>query len=78
MFGSSNNTKTESVEEFLARGGKITKLEVGDCKRKRVDKMKRLHKRLVNTGQERSAEIVRSKIEEFTKSQFNPWYAEKK
>jgi hypothetical protein len=75
MFKSS---RTESVEEFLARGGKIKKIEVGDCTRKRVDKMKRLYARLVKNDQLEQAERVRVKIEEYTRKEFNPWYAEKK
>ena len=73
-----NNKNTESVEQFLARGGKVKKLDAGDCTRKRVEKMKRLHKRLTDSEQFKSADRVKEEIERYTRQEFNPWYAESK
>ena len=78
MFGKNKAITPESMEEFLARGGKVKKLDAGDCARKRVDKMKRLHKRLTDTEQFVSADRVKQEIERYSRKEFNPWYAEKK
>ena len=57
--------KTESVEEFLARGGKIQKFEVGDSTRKKIQQLQRLHKKLVLNGEEAAATKCQEMIDKY-------------
>lgn len=65
MFGENKAVTTESLEEFVARGGKIKKLEFGDSTRKRMEKLQRIHARLVKHDKTEDAAKIKTQIDKY-------------
>ena len=68
MFNKKEITSTESVEEFLARGGKINKLKPTESARKRMEKFKRTHARMIKSGETEHLDKVEAQIEKYQRA----------
>lgn len=59
------NTTKETVEEFIARGGKVQEIASNDSAHKRMNKLKRVHARLVKNDETNMAKLVQTKINKY-------------
>ena len=62
------NTKAETVEQFLQRGGKIRVLAASDSTRKRIQKLSRLQAKMLRENQKEKAEAIKAGIDKLKRA----------
>ena len=56
------NKTDKFMQEFLAKGGQVKHLELNDSTRRRIDKLRRIHARMIKNDQLEDAKKVSVQI----------------